>query len=1030
MSNIFDAVKKYVRMDLSILNNNGKCPTKEDLPEIIKRVLDRLIENPHPFTKEQVLSVELQKVISHFNTSIPTKLGATLVLDGGSSNHKEWLEIADRTNWNFEKRFKEYLSEELDYGPEVVEDINKAADKILSKLENPKKEGIWRRQGLVFGNVQSGKTTNYSSLINKAADAGYKRIIILGGLTKHLRAQTQIAVEEFFVGTKTKTKIQPEEGPVGVGLFTDYNLKVTSITNRDDNGDFRKKTLEGILNANFSSDPMLFVVQKNPTTLANLIKFFDQKNCTEGEDFPLLLIDDECDNGSVNTNKQDKNPTKINNSIRILLSLFKRSAYVAYTATPFANIFITSEPSKIKYTFKGKVLRDEAGDIVWEFNKNIPTQKLEEIEKIFYAKDLFPEDFIINLPSNNNYIGAKKLFNIPDDLDESVETDPLPVVRTFENDLLHGDEKLKKLERDWIPPRHKTTHTFEYDKDPNEMSPTLKYAIKSFFLSIAAKNIRVGKNDHNTMLINITNWKDTQQQVVELVNNEIVDLKAAIKGNFTSIMQEFQELWEKDFERTTTQLNNMLSEGSIDLNQETNFEVYSWEKIKEQLMSNSIEKIEIHKVYGNNKDVLLYGPYKDVGLNVIAIGAIKLSRGLVLKSLTISYFKRPAKQYDTLLQMGRWFGYRPNYFDLCRLMLDESLLERFEKSAWASELLKKDFEIMIGNGGTPRDWGHRVRTFPEADQLIPTSKNKMLSATIYNLSFAGLQKQTTRWNLENDLCKKNILNLEKLIKQLGANKTYKTEKIKKRKYFHLWKDVNSDILKDFLKNYNSPLLIEKNARKNELMEFINKCNQEGKIKNWDIFIKGIDNDNDLYELGGLKINLLERNPFSGRSINVLRENFHYKKVNKKKEFLKKAFLDTTDERLTKYYYLGGIADKDLFDIIEDEELLNRAMNKTIKSWKSKKDSTVAKPSKPSEEFIRNSMHNEKGFFGIYLFDPKKSRDSVLKELYKNQTYPMIGYSINFPGELDVTYQYIVNKQKQLELGISEEDEDMEEEEIA
>ena len=128
--------------------------------------------------------------------------------------------------------------------------------------------------------------------------------------------------------------------------------------------------------------------------------------------------------------------------------------------------------------------------------------------------------------------------------------------------------------------------------------------------------------------------------------------------------------------------------------------------------------------------------------------------------------------------------------------------------------------------------------------------------------------------------------------------------------------------------------------------------------------------------------------------------------------------------------MGGSADKDLFDIIEDEELLNRAMNKTIKSWKSKKDSTVAKPSKPSEEFIRNSMHGEKGFFGIYLFDPKKSKDSVLKELYKNQTYPMIGYSINFPGELDVTYQYIVNKQKQLELGISEEDEDMEEEEIA
>lgn len=1027
MSNVFEAIKKYVRMDLSILNNNGKCPTKEDLPEIVERVFDRLVENPHPFTKEQILSVDLKKIINHFLSTIPTKLGVTLVLDGGSSSHKKWLEIADRTNWNFEKRFKEYLSEELDYGSEVVDDINNAADKILSKLENPKKEGVWRRQGLVFGNVQSGKTTSYSALINKAADAGYKRIIILGGLTKHLRAQTQIALEKFFVGVKTRTKIQPEEGPVGVGLLTDYNLKVTSITNRDDNGDFRKKTLEGILNVNFSNDPMLFVVQKNKTTLENLIKFFDQKNCNEGEDFPLLLIDDECDNGSVNTNKQDRNPTQLNNAIRILLSLFKRSAYIAYTATPFANIFINPESSQIKYTFKGKVLRDENGDIIWEFNRNTPVQKLEEVEKIFQAKDLFPEDFIVNLPSNNNYIGAKKLFNIPDDLDESADTEPLPVVRTFENDILYGDTELIRLEREWIPPRHKTTHTFKYNNDPYEMSPTLKYAIKSFFLSIAAKNIRVDKNDHNTMLINITNWKDTQQQVVELVNNEIIDLKAAIKGNFPSIMKEFQEIWEKDFQKTTVRINEMLDEGLIDLNQEINFEVYSWEKIKEQLISHSIEKIEIHKVYGNNKDVLLYEPYKDVGLNVIAIGAIKLSRGLVLENLTISYFKRPAKQYDTLLQMGRWFGYRPNYFDLCRLMLDESLLERFEKSAWASELLKKDFEVMIGSGGTPRDWGHRVRTFPEADQLIPTSKNKMLSATVYNLSFAGLQKQTTRWNLENDLCKKNILNLEKLIQHLDIKKIYQTDKMKSRKYFHLWKDVNSKVLKDFLQDYESPLLIEKNARKNELIEFINKCNQEGKIKTWDIYIKGIESEKDLYELGGIKINLLERNPFSGRSINVLRENFHYAKINKKKVFLENAFLDTVDEKLTKYFYLGGVADRDLFDIIEDDILLNDAMKKTIDAWEDKKDLALAKPSKPSEEFIRNLMHSGKGVFGIYLFDPKKSQDPVLKELYKKQDYPLVGYSINFPGKLDVTYQYFVNKQKQLELGIAEEDEDMEEE---
>jgi hypothetical protein len=421
------------------------------------------------------------------------------------------------------------------------------------------------------------------------------------------------------------------------------------------------------------------------------------------------------------------------------------------------------------------------------------------------------------------------------------------------------------------------------------------------------------------MLINVTNWNDTQQQIVDLVSKELEFLKTGINLRMPDLITELKKIWETDFIPTTQKLNNLLKKNLIDLNQTKNFQVYDWSKILEQLESKSIKKIIIHKVFGNNKDVLMYNQHRDVGLNVIAIGAIKLSRGLVLENLLISYFKRPAKQYDTLLQMGRWFGYRPNYLDLSRLFIDEILLDRFEKSAWASERLKKDFEVMARSDGTPRDWGHRVRTYPEVEQLIPTSKNKMLSATIYDLSFEGLKKQTTRWQINNDVPKKNLDSFEKLLKIIDINKIVENKKIKKKDNYYLWKDVDSLVMKEFLNNYQSPINIEKNAKKNELIEYIENCNKVGKLKKWDIFIKGVA-QRPTFNILGLKISLLKRNPFSGRSINVLKENFHYD-INK--EPIAEAFKNENNDKLINYFYLGGISDKDTKDII-DEKMYKKA----------------------------------------------------------------------------------------------------------
>jgi hypothetical protein len=1028
MNKIEQALKKNISVDINIQIENNIFPTREDIPKIVERTIAKFINDPFPFSKKDIESINKEKIIDEVLSQFPTTFEELIVLEEHSSDHKEWLQNIDKKEWKFEKRFKEFISEELGYGHNVVEDIMETADKVLSKLENPKRLGAWRRQGLVFGNVQSGKTTSYSALINKATDAGYKIIVVLGGLNKNLRSQTQIALEEYYTGHKTANRMDTVTERIGVGLINEYrNLKVTTLTSRDDRGDFKKSDVERYQNINFSDDPKLFVIQKNASTLKNLLNFFMSKiNQEQKIDAPILLIDDECDNGSINTKPQDdKEPTKLNGYIRAILSIFKRSSYVAYTATPFASIFINPNLSNNIIRFHGNILKDENGNTIWESKNNRLTVKRELIEKSIQDQDLFPKDFIINLPTNNNYIGAKKLFGIPNSLDESEETNPLPVVRTVE-EILHYDRNLIDLEKEWIPPGHKKNHQFMYNDNEDDISPTLKYALNSFLISIAARNLRIGNLEHNTMLINVTNWNDTQQQIVDLVSKELEFLKTGINLRMPDLITELKKIWETDFIPTTQKLNNLLEKNLIDLNQTKNFQVYDWSKILEQLESKSIKKIIIHKVFGNNKDVLMYNQHRDVGLNVIAIGAIKLSRGLVLENLLISYFKRPAKQYDTLLQMGRWFGYRPNYLDLSRLFIDEILLDRFEKSAWASERLKKDFEVMARSDGTPRDWGHRVRTYPEVEQLIPTSKNKMLSATIYDLSFEGLKKQTTRWQINNDVPKKNLDSFEKLLKIIDTNKIVENKKIKKKDNYYLWKDVDSLVMKEFLNNYQSPINIEKNAKKNELIEYIENCNKVGKLKKWDIFIKGVA-QRPTFNILDLKISLLKRNPFSGRSINVLKENFHYD-INK--EPIAEAFKNENNDKLINYFYLGGISDKDTKDII-DEKIYNEALQKTLVSWEinTRKNKSLKKPEEPSEEFIRSLMGPEKGILGFYFFDPKNSDNKIYKEFYKNISYPLVGYSISFPGDLNVTYRYVINKQKQIELGIVEEEEDAEEETI-
>ena len=158
-----------------------------------------------------------------------------------------------------------------------------------------------------------------------------------------------------------------------------------------------------------------------------------------------------------------------------------------------------------------------------------------------------------------------------------------------------------------------------------------------------------------------------------------------------------------------------------------------WQAIAGSLIS-VCGDISVRKINGTAKDVLDYSDNEGTGLKVIAIGGDKLARGLTLEGLTISYFLRASKMYDTLMQMGRWFGYRHGYLDLCRLYTTTELIElvwpyRRSKRRTASGFRPNGAEWLDTNGV----W-LRVQSHPS---LMVTSQVKMRAARNLMISFSG-----------------------------------------------------------------------------------------------------------------------------------------------------------------------------------------------------------------------------------------------------------------------------------------------------
>lgn len=548
-------------------------------------------------------------------------------------------------------RYRELLQLNKGVSKDVINAVDSATDRIIDFLEDPEKQGTWDRRGLVVGHIQSGKTSNYIAMICKAADAGYKLIVVIAGIHNKLRNQTQQRVDEGFIGRDSAQLLSTNAvKKIGVGKFDNRRTPSTFTTSlRDFNRNQASSLGVPLKNLN---EPVILVIKKNANTLKNLLEWLKQRNAhnqPSSIEEPMLLIDDEADNASINIKGPDT-VSRINEQIRQLLKMFDRSCYVGYTATPFANIFI--DPAT----------NDE-----------------------MLGQDLFPKDFIVSLDPPTNYFGANKVFHQDDSRIIQLVTD----------------------NEDHLPIKHPIEWRIE------SLPESLKEAVRTFIIARAIRILRGQGNEHCSMFVNATRFTNIQSQLRNEIHDFIQEIgwdikvngslpkhEALDKPNIKSLYNTWQSVYSNHIEE-------------------------NWDQIQPQLLL-STSPIKVIEVNSKSSEPLDYTAHEEQGLNVIAVGGNSLSRGLTLEGLMVSYFLRNSRMYDTLMQMGRWFGYRQGYEDLCRIWMTEESEDWYYHISDSIEELREELRTMAAASATPKEFGLKVRSHPAA--LIVTARNKFGTA--------------------------------------------------------------------------------------------------------------------------------------------------------------------------------------------------------------------------------------------------------------------------------------------------------------
>lgn len=920
----FDSILSMAQNMLRLAAERAQSPVT---PEIIEKELNKLAV----MMADDFVLVDRTALVDELIRRSSRTVGKNATLSSGE-DHVAWLDADRKKGWTYWQRYSEYMEARIPWT--ALEALDAATDEVLSQLEDPARVGAWDRRGLVVGHVQSGKTGNYTGLICKAADAGYKIIIVLAGLHNNLRAQTQIRLDEGFLGFATIADAD-ELPAVGVGLIDkDVSVRPNAATNRSDKGDFNT-AVAAKMNISPEQRPWLFVVKKNKTVLERLMHWIRNRVANQVDpetgrklvtNLPLLVIDDESDHGSVDTGEDvvdefgnpdlEHEPKTINRLIRSILHHFSRKAYVGYTATPFANIFIHD--------------RGETQD---------------------HGPDLFPAAFITSLAAPSNYVGPGRVFG-----SASSTPDDLPLVRPL------SDNEFQP----WMPPRHKNGYWPRWQGE-DHVPDTLAEAIRSFVYACAVRKLRGQGSKHSSMLIHVTRFTTVQNAVVNQVAAYVRDLK----GRFTrgiglaELEASMREEYERNFMPGMQRIRSALVHEEI-------LKDFSWVDIL-AVLPEVLSDIRVREINGTAKDALDYAENDGTGLKVIAIGGDKLARGLTLEGLCTSYFLRTARMYDTLMQMGRWFGYRDGYLDVCRLYTSKEMVEWFGHIADAAEELRQEFDNMVAAGATPKQFGLRVKSH---SVLTVTSRAKMRNARAMQLSYSGDLLQTIVFQNRKEDIKANFKATDRFIGALGPSLDLNDQLFVpngQKWNGHLWRNVPALSVISFLRDYRthpasfrimSPLIAD----------FIEEMNKDNELTNWTIALIGKDSDPDdkHRSVGGCSINMLQRR--------------------------------RTTEHSDRYSIKTLISPRDqAIDLTEVE--WGAALQLSQRTWRNDTDRNEGKepPSEPRGPQIRHVLgegvpeagipaRRDRGLLMLYLLDPE---GSLVAEL--NDADPVVAWAISFPS---------------------------------
>jgi len=964
----------------------------EDLKSRVKKTLTMMMDsemfpriNDEKFNEFYATAIKESK---HKNQSGMTP---SVSLESEESKKNLWLttEKQDKLGWNsdelntYRMRYMKYLND-IGRSEDYIKETKRSSLAIVKKFGNPNAEHPFYTRGLVVGSVQSGKTANFNAVINSSIDMGYGLIIVLSGIMEDLRKQTQKRIEKEVEGKYINGSFIGVGEVASFGIVGDYKDVHQIILPTSIETDFKKNMKE----ADFSlNNKNILVCKKNTSVLKNLLLWLDEY-LNENKDkikIPFLIIDDEADNASLNNlgSKGKAYASTINGHIRALLALFEKKTYLGYTATPFGNILQD---------------RNEKSDEKWTFEYKGERKSFDQ------EASLFPHDFIELLFPPSNYIGAKHFFETR--LDEVKKIEPLVLAvndyvdifpfRVFEDTLqptsLTGKGTRATKAEDPFPPE-------------NLLPNSLKDAIKCFVLSIAIRTSREKEmyqsklfQPHNTMLVHISRFKVWQTKTAKSIQKYVEELTSAVNNDSPNskkgIYAEFELTWNRHYAYIMENINNYLPEDYNDdyLTSLTFMDIRG-------LLIKAISDIEVKAINSDTKESLIYPDGKDNGKKYIAIGGNRLSRGFTLEGLTINYFIRNTNFADTLLQMGRWFGYRPGYVDCCKVFATREGLEKFDQTTRTIEDLEQKFIEMNREGKRPDEYSLKVLMHPGVLKITRPSILKNTQKVKW--SYSDTLIQTTKFHIEDAKIKKAWSSFTSHILTLKDKFEIKKDTHNNPDYIE-YQIESIDELFAFFKLDNTfydSSSKETNNYFSSLEEYIRLCNKQNKLRKWSIAIKVSGRGSKL---------LSEESNFPIDIHKAVRSGFKPDSRWSNELIQHKMFAAGGSSS----NILGGGKDMQIrLDTKEIETATKEFKEQLFKDLKKKysnlSDREIQKKvdnTSPSEKVFRRKMSEDEGILLIYLMDLeeifkyKKEEVAELNEL-KNMvdtSIPLIGYAIGIP----------------------------------